>query len=498
MPFRSTPGILRFAAMLLLLFLPSGLASAAGRTLVYPLPPGVELPSDILFKADYPLNEMRPGEWTDAQKREISYFRERMKKDPRIFLLLKVSTDPIGNEAEVDAWTGRIAQGIAARLQDAGIPQDRMLIIPAQRDPSLFEERRWDAFEKRQRVQILGLLGGDWLKRKVAPVAIAKPLPPEAPMSILEPLAEKTDRANHLLKGKTPDDVKTVSILIGREARTADVRDGTFEVPVSLKAGENKITVTGLDAFGRAIRTSRTIRYIPPKPSIEIAEPARGTIVDTTLSPIITVKGQVMSKTQLKSVFLNQNGIYRNIRFRPDGTFSQQTALISDEDLFQVEALDTGDQTGASEVRAAASLGIAERPLMAILHWDEDDVDLDLHVRDDKGHETSFDAPEVLENATAIPSGKLWVDNKNGFGPEIFTAEESDPAKYSFVADYYRGKKPCRAFLTVVLYAGSPSRRLVRIFGPIHMAPGSRAREIVEVSIPQGTLRETPSSKERN
>ncbi len=487
MPFRFTPLIRRVAALIVLL---PALASAAGRTLVYPLPAGVELPSDILFKADYPLSEMRPGQWTDAQKKEIAYFRERMKKDPRIFMLLKVTSDPIGKEVETATWTERIAQGLAGRLQDAGIPQDRMLIVPAKRDLSLFDEPRWGAFEKRQRVYILGLLGGDWLKRKAAPVAIAKPLPPEAPMAILEPAEGKTDRANHLLKGKTPDDVKTVAIIIGREARTADVIDGLFEVPVSLKPGDNKITVTGLDAFGRALRATRSVLYVPPKPSIEITEPAPGATVDTTLSPIITVKGRVMSKTQLKTLFLNQNGLFHPIRFKSDGSFSQQTVLITDEDLFQLEALDTGDQTGASEVRATRSRGTAERPLMAILHWDEDDVDLDLHVRDSHGHETSFDAPETMESATAIPSGKLWVDNKNGFGPEIFTAEETEQESYTFAADYYRGKKPCRAFLTVVLYAGSPSRRLVRVFGPIQLAPGKPPREIVEVAIPQGTLRE--------
>jgi uncharacterized protein YfaP (DUF2135 family) len=487
MPFRLGPLVRRIAAVCILL---PALASAAGRILVYPLPPGVELPSDFIFKAEYPLADLRPGGLTDAQKKEIAYFRERMRKDPRIFMLIRVTSDPIGSEAETATWTERIAQGLAGRLQDAGIPQDRMLIVPAQRDLSLFDEPRWGAFEKRQRVYILGLLGGEWLKRKVAPVAIAKPLPPEAPMSILEPAEGRTDRANHLLKGKTPGDVKTVAIIFGREARTADVIDGLFEVPVSLKPGDNKITVTGLDAFGRALRVSRTIHYVPPKPSIAITEPTAGVTVDTTLSPIISVRGKFMSKTQLKTLFLNQNGLYRPIRFRADGTFSQQAALITDEDLFQIEALDTGDQTGASEVRATRSRGIAERPLMAVLHWDEDDVDLDLHVRDGAGHETSFDAPEVLESATAIPSGKLWVDNKNGFGPEIFTAEESTPERYTFVADYYRGKKPTRAFLTIVLNAGSPSRRLVRMFGPIPLSPGSPAREIVEVTIPQGTLRE--------
>ena len=108
------PLVRRIAAACILL---PALASAAGRVPVYPLPPGVELPSDILFKAEYPLNEMRPGEWTSAQKNEIAYFRERMRKDPRIFMLIRVTSDPIGSESETATWAERIAQGLAGRLQ---------------------------------------------------------------------------------------------------------------------------------------------------------------------------------------------------------------------------------------------------------------------------------------------------------------------------------------------------------------------------------------------
>jgi len=127
---------------------------------------------------------------------------------------------------------------------------------------------------------------------------------------------------------------------------------------------------------------------------------------------------------------------------------------------------------------------------MAILHWDEDDVDLDLHVTDRSGNHTWFDAADTLDAPGAIPEGKLWIDNRKGFGPEVFSIERDAPGEYTLSAEYYRGKKSCRAFLTLVLFAGTPSRRLVRIYGPVMLSPQEPAAPILRVSLPSGIVRE--------
>lgn len=483
-------------ACLALLLLPAA-AKAGGRVPVYPLPPGADLRSNILFESVIPLNDLSPGRWTDAQKKEMSYFRERMKKDPRIFLLLRVSIDPIGSPQETEAWAMAMAQGLAGRLQELGIPQDRMLVVPPEKDRTLFDEARWGAFAGRQKVTIRGMAGGDWLRRREAPAPVAIPLPKEQPAFIDQPKEGTTDRANHVLRGSVKGGVRTVAIVVGQETHTAPVYDGVFEVPISFRPGENRITVTGLDAYGRAIRVFRTVRYVPPRPDIEITAPPAGFVADTTLNPVVTVRGRTLSRTKLRSVVLIQNGIPRRIRLSPDGTFEQQAVLITDEDRFQAEALDENEQTGTSEVRTTFSKGISERPLMAILNWDEDDVDLDLHVRDMAGGHSYFDAPDATQSATAVPDGRVWLENKNGFGPEVFAIERNTQGEYAFSAEYYRGKKPCRAWLTVVLHAGSPSRKLVRFFGPIEMKPGTPARDIVRITLPQGTILDATGEKER-
>ncbi|MEK6697318.1 MAG: hypothetical protein AABY98_09240, partial [Candidatus Deferrimicrobiota bacterium] len=306
------------------------------------------------------------------------------------------------------------------------------------------------------------------------------------------------DRSNHMLRGKTESSIRVVSVTIGEEARTVTVRDGVFEAPISLRAGENPIVVTGLDPFGRAVRAARTVRYLPPRPTIEIVSPEAGAVTDITRSPVVVVRGSIRSKTPLREGFLIQNAIPRNIRIREDGSFEQPAILMTEEDTFQVEALDTAGQAGISAVRPAPARGVPDRPLMAILHWDEDDVDLDLHVTDRSGNHTWFDAADPLDAPGAIPEGKLWIDNRKGYGPEVFSIERDAPGEYTLSAEYYRGKKPCRAFLTLVLFAGTPSRKLVRIYGPVTLSPREPAAPILRVSLPSGIVRElTGATAER-
>ncbi len=488
MPFRRAPLIVTGVLLCLAAASP---AAAAGRVPDAPISPGRRADSTILFETVFPLNELPASGFTPAQQKEIAYILERIKKDDRVFLAIQVVADPIGSRAEEEAWAMEIARAVAARLDDAGVRADRMLTVSVATDSGLFDEPRWDGFAARQKVVIRGFQGGDWLKRPQARTAVREELPPETPLRITAPPEGDTDRSRHILAGVADASVRTVAIVIGRESRTAAVEAGRFEVPVSLRRGENRIVVTGLDRFGRAQSAARVVRYVPPTPTIDLASPAPGAKADLTRSPVITVRGKVKSRYPLKVVTLIQNDTPRSIRFRPDGSFEQRAVLVTEDDAFTVEAVDKEGLTGISEARHVSGSVIAERPLMAILHWDEDDVDLDLHVTDGEGRHSFFDAPDVLRSATAIPESRLWLDSRDGYGPEVFTVEKESHGLYTFAADYYRGKKTCRAYLTLVLQAGSPSRRRIRIFGPIQMTPARRNVPLVRVALPAGTIEDS-------
>jgi len=489
-----------FAAAFALAFLLPVPPARAWKIPVADFPPGFSVPqAEIVFKASFPLDELRMEGWTERQGAEIAWFREQMRKRDEIFLLLRVSLDAIGRAEENETIANDVAQAVALRLRASGIPADRMLLLPGREEPRSLEERRLSGFSRHRKVEITGFLGSGWLRRRPPPeVKREIDLPRPAEIVLIEPSMETTDRSNHMLRGKTESSIRVVSVTIGEEARTVTVRDGVFEAPISLRPGGNPIVVTGLDPFGRAVRASRTVRYIPPRPTIEIASPEAGTVTDVTRSPVVVVRGSIRSRTPLREAFLVQNGIPRNIRFREDGSFEQPAILITEEDTFQVEALDTAGQAGISEVRPAPTRGITERPLMAILHWDEDDVDLDLHVTDISGNHTWFDAADPLDAPGAIPDGKLWIDNRKGYGPEVFSIERDAPGEYTLSAEYYRGNKPCRAFLTLVLFAGTPSRKLVRVYGPVTLSRQEHAAPIIQVSLPSGIVRElTGTTAER-
>ena len=487
MPFRSAAIALPLAALLL-----AALSPRAGgeRVTTFSVPPGTEFTANILFETTFPLNDLLPAGWTPAQHKEVAYAIERMKKDDRVFLLVQTTVDPIGSRAENESWALEVSHAVAGRLRDSGIRGDRIVVVPGGEDARLFDEPRWDGFPRRQTVSVKGMRGGDWLKRREIRVAVREEIPPAGSLRIETPAEGTTDRAQHVLRGAADESVRTVSIVIGRETRTAAVYSGTFEVPISLRPGGNRIVVTGLDRYGRAVRGTRDVLYVPPKPTIEVTSPGRGTVADITRNPVVTVRGVVRSRNPLAQISLIQNDTPRRIRIRGDGSFEQRAVLVTEEDVFTVEAVDAEGQAGVSESRTVGARGIAERPLMAILQWDQDDVDLDLHVTDVPGRHTWFDAPDVLRSATAIPSGKLWLDNREGFGPEVFTIEKEAVGTFTLSAEYYRGRKPCKAYLTIVLYAGSPSQRMVRVFGPIAMGGVAPGIPLVKVSLPGGTIQD--------
>ena len=480
------------AAAAALMLLPAARPALAWKIPVADFPPGFSIPrSDTVFRTELPLDELRLEEWTERQRGEIAYFREQMRKRDEIFLLLQVSLDAIGSAEENRILADDVAQAVALRLLASGIPADRMLLLPGREDPRSLQERRLSGFPRHQKVEITGFLGSGWLRRRPSPeVKREVDLPRPAEIVLLEPSVEMTDRSNHMLRGKTDPSIQVVSVTIGEDARTVTVRDGAFEAPISLRAGDNPILVTGLDPFGRSVRAAKTVRYAPPHPTIDIVTPEAGAVTDVTRSPVVVVRGSIHSKTPLREAFLIQNAIPRNIRFREDGTFEQPAVIMTEEDTFQVEALDTAGQAGISVVRPARARGAPDRPLTAILHWDEDDVDLDLHVTDRSGNHTYFDAADPLDAPDAIPEGKLWIDNRKGYGPEVFSLERDATGEYTLSAEYYRGKKPCRAYLTIVLFAGTPSRKLVRIYGPVILSRQKPAATIVRISLPSGIVRE--------
>jgi hypothetical protein len=162
-------------------------------------PAGYAFPeSDIVFKSVIPLNELPIDGWTEWQGEEVAYIREQMRKRDEIFLLIRVILDAIGRKEANESLADDLAQAVALRLRASGIPGDRMLLLPGGVEAIPAEERRADDIARHERVEITGVIGGGWLRRRPPPEVERPPrLPSLSEILRLEPAEGTTDRANH-------------------------------------------------------------------------------------------------------------------------------------------------------------------------------------------------------------------------------------------------------------------------------------------------------------
>ncbi len=102
-------------------------------------------------------------------------------------------------------------------------------------------------------------------------------------------------------------------------------------------------------------------------------------------------------------------------------------------------------------------------PFRATLTWDrgtsDSPHDMDLHVVDPNGDESYFGRLE-------IPSGRLDIDNREGFGPENFTAiipsgQSPIAGTYHVFVVYFRGTDPVACTITLLLNPGTPNEEVV-------------------------------------
>lgn len=120
----------------------------------------------------------------------------------------------------------------------------------------------------------------------------------------------------------------------------------------------------------------------------------------------------------------------------PDGRFASAKAALADE-LSVVGAAwirsEPDRRAEVLEMLGALGLSLASKPsLRFVLTWETDANDVDLHIRDGRGHEADYSAP-------TLPSGgDLLADVTNGFGPETFVIQGTPQAyPYDIFVHYY-------------------------------------------------------------
>ena len=424
---------------------------------------------------------------TDREKAFFNRVKQLIEKDLSLSVAVVGHTDTLGSEEENLAigfyYAFRIANQLVETLQ---FPYDRLDIRTRGESVPIVKSGNFMEQAENRRVTI------ELAASEAVSVTQERPVrSPGKNILILEPLSGTVDRAYQRVRAIVEGGSQTALLTVNGISSLITVKDSRLETEIVLQRGDNTIEVMAWDNSGSYGRDSVNVNYISPPPEIEIHKPLDGEIFDTTHSLVVEVKGKIKTQTQLEETFLFLNGAARRIEVDDQGSFSQPVVLIQKNNQIKIEAIDIYGKTDTSEEISVKTINLAPKNMVVYLTWDKPGVDLDLHIRGPDGEHTYYAALDIVEDSGAIPQGALDLDDKNGFGPEVFSMSGNNQGRYAIEARYHHSPEniSSQAQVTVVLYPAEPSRRVTRIFGPKELDPdNNREWFVTEIELPGGVF----------
>ena len=422
---------------------------------------------------------------TDREKAFFARVKQLIRKDPSLSVAVIGHTDTLGSESENMAIGFYYASQIAYQLADTlQFPLERLEILSRGETEPIVLTGSFEMQTENRRVEI----------RLATPDAtrIAEQLPTGDPgkhVLITEPVSGTVDRAYQRVRAMVGGGSKTALLTMNGISSLIAVQDSRINTEVVLERGDNTIELMAWDDSGSFGRDSVDVKYVSPPPEIEIHKPLDGDLFDTTHSLVVEVTGKIKAQARLAETFLFLNGSPRRIEVSEQGSFSQPVVLIRKSNRIKIEALDIFGKTDTSEDITVKTVNLAPKDIVVYLTWDQPDVDMDLHIRGPNDEHTYYAALDPFESSEAIPMGALDLDDKNGFGPEVFSMSGGARGRYTIEAYYHYSpdNTPSQAQVTVVLYPAEPSRRITRIFGPRELNLDKNREWIVtEIDLPEG------------
>ncbi len=421
---------------------------------------------------------------TDEEKNSIHTLKRLMDKDLSLHLTVTGHTDTIGAPDQNRAIGYFYARQVALELEKIpGFQAKRLTIQSAGESSPLTDARGYRSQSPNRRV-VISLSG---LESRVVH-SQPQPITASGKILILEPSPGVVGRAYQRVRAVVEGGSTTALLTVNGISTLVAVQDSRIESEAVLSNGENIIEVMAWDVSGDFGKDQVEVTYRPPPPEVDLIRPREGDVFNTTSSPVIEVAGRIRSATPLKEGFLFLNDTPRMINLDRDGSFAQPVVLLREDNRLMVEVLDVFGKTATSSEISVATINMSPKDLVVYLTWDRSGIDLDLHVWGPGGKHTYYNALDPYESAEAIPGGGLDLDDRDGFGPEVFSLSEGDPGVYKIGARYHHSLtgESCRAKVTVVFHPADPARRVTRVFGPVAMSPGSEAEWIVtRISLPE-------------
>lgn len=165
---------------------------------------------------------------------------------------------------------------------------------------------------------------------------------------ILSAPVSATNSAQIKISGYGEPESDVIFILNGVKMSAEKIKDdGSFEVPITLDEGENKITAYSIDAAkNESVLTREYISILDTKaPQIEALEPADKSSFESRANQSVTIIGEINEDTDAK-VYINGRVVFP----KADGKFSYVFRLEEGDNKIEIIAQDKAGNESKQEL----------------------------------------------------------------------------------------------------------------------------------------------------
>lgn len=165
---------------------------------------------------------------------------------------------------------------------------------------------------------------------------------------ILSAPISATNSAQIKISGYGEPESEVIFVLNGVKMTAEKIKDdGSFEVPITLDEGENKITAYSVDAAkNESVLTKEYISILDTKaPQIESLEPKDKSSFESRANQSVTITGEINEDTEAK-IYINGRVVFP----KADGKFSYIFRLNEGENKIEVIAQDKAGNESKQEL----------------------------------------------------------------------------------------------------------------------------------------------------
>ncbi len=139
-----------------------------------------------------------------------------------------------------------------------------------------------------------------------------------------------------------------------KEEKITVNKDGSFEIPLELSEGENKLSAYSIDAAENESTLTKeyVVLFDMKPPTLEVTEPKDGASFQSRANQSITINGKTDENETGTKIYINEKLVFP----KPDGTFSHTYRLNEGENKLEIRAQDKAGNTNKIEVKYTFSL----------------------------------------------------------------------------------------------------------------------------------------------